>query len=308
MSRCYSFTNSKKGIRVYSRDVPVLVFEKAFDSGLLYKESQNTGEMGLQGEMGPPGRQGDMGLQGEMGPPGRQGDMGLQGEMGPPGRQGEIGLQGPQGEMGPPGRQGPRGADGKNGSDGKDGIVSFPIHAPIGDFPMFAFTGSDGGETSGLGYSDNGDLLLIKDGIPRFKIGKDYVDLCNSLSQVKHKSAIFKGSSTVFTLRLSCNSSYMVNIRTIVTKLSPSSSVSNSYYQGIATITVDSNGDVNLNVPSESVFSSGFSWRWKIGPNLVEFFFNGEESTSTEGKGEQLFSVNGRLDILSNGDTKFECF
>ncbi len=308
MSRCYSFTNSKKGIRVYSRDVPVLVFEKAFDSGLLYKESQNTGEMGLQGP------QGEMGLQGEMGPPGRQGPQGEMGPSGSQGPQGEMGLQGPQGEMGPPGRQGPRGADGKDGNDGKDGkdgsdgVVSFPIHAPIGDFPMFAFTGSDGGETSGLGYSDNGDLLLIKDGIPRFKIGKDYVDLCNSLSQVKHKSAIFKGSSTVFTLRLSCNSSYMVNIRTIVTKLSPSSSVSNSYYQGIATITVDSNGDVNLNVPSESVFSSGFSWRWKIGPNLVEFFFNGEESTEKEGKGEQLFSVNGRLDILSNGDTKFECF
>jgi hypothetical protein len=212
------------------------------------------------------------------------------------GKQGEQGLRGPTGPTGPTGDSGKNGADGK---DGVDGIVIFPIQAPIDDKPSYGFLNKD----SGLGYSDNSELLLIHNGDPKLKIGKDYVDVCGSLSQVKHKKMAFQDKGTIFTLVLTKSFSYMVNIRSIVTGLEKG----DAYYQGIATIKVDTNGDVSLNVPSESVFSDGFSWKWKIGPCLVEFQFEAPLNDQSNQSDSPVYHASGRLDILSSGDTKFIC-
>jgi hypothetical protein len=267
MSRCYSFVNRKNCISVVSRSVPL--FPCLIEGPLDIKESP----------LGPLSTGGPQGLEGPQGP---KGDTGLEGPKG------DTGLEGPKGDtglVGPPGRQGPRGASGP---------VNFPIYAPCSSgssgssVAMFSFTGTN----SGLGYNDTGDVLILKDGVPKFKVNEDYVDLCNCISQVKHKKVTFIGSDTIFTLRLKPGSSYMANIRAIVC------GSETSYYQGISIVTVDENGSVKLNVPSESVFSSGFSW--KTGPNLVEFLFTGSDT--------ETFSASGRLDILSSGDTSFSCY
>lgn len=138
------------------------------------------------------------------------------------------------------------------------------------------------------------EFVLIKD-----EIKEDYINLYNCTSKIKYKKITFNSNTVVFTLNLNPKSSYMANIRVIVSKEGQISENSVVYYQGIATITVEEDGNVNLNVPSESVFSLGFSWIWKIGPNLVEFHFSGKEN--------QLYSASGQLDILSNGDTKYTC-
>ena len=256
------------------------------------------GDKGDRGEDGKDGMKGDKGDRGEDGKDGMKGDKGDKGDRGEDGKDGMKGDRGNKGEKGDKGDKGDRGENGvkgKDGAKGKDGVVDYPINAPIDDKPMFSFSGSN----SGLGYSDagtNGNLLLIKNGIPRFKISDDYIDICNSLSQIKHKKIVFNGSSSIFMLKLTSSSCYMINIRVIITSKNKPS----RYYQGIATVNVDSEGDVSLNIPSESVFSSGFSWNSKIGPNLLEFFFTGDP--------EELFSASGRIDILSSGDTSYECF
>jgi hypothetical protein len=194
--------------------------------------------------------------------------------------------------------QEPKGIE-NDGPQRNDGVVIYPIFAPINNLAAYGFTGTN----SGMGCSDNGELLILKDGFTKFRIGSDYIDLCNCLSQIKHKKIKFDCNVAIFTLHLNPNSSYMVNIRAIVSKGETSSGnpeISDSYYQGIATIKVAGNGNVHLDVPSESVFSSGFSWNWEIGPSLVEFRFSGMEN--------QVYSASGRLDILSSGDTKFSCF
>jgi len=267
-----------------------------------------TGPMGLQGDQGATGPQGPMGLQGDQGPAGPQGDRGATGPQGPQGLGGPVGPkgntgpegptgpQGPQGHPGPPGNPGldgdtgPTGPPGKDGADGKDGVVDFPIKAPIDDQPTYGFVD----KKAGMGYTDNDVLVFVHGGNPKMCIGKDYVDVKGCLSQVKHKKMIFQGKAAVFSLTLHPGNSYMANIRAIVT-----STGIDSFYQGIATINVDSEGDVNLSVPSESVFSQGFSWKWKIGPSKVEFQF---EAASGD---ENMYTATGRLDILSSGDTEY---
>jgi len=254
MSRCYSFVNRKNCISVISRDLPLL---PCLTDPLFSRGS-------LEGPICP------------------KGDQGIEGPIGPSGAAGPKGDQGIEGPVGPPGRQGPRGANGP---------VNFPIYAPCsGSMAMFSFTGTD----SGLGYSDTGEVLISKNGVAKLKVNEDYIDLCNCISQVKHKKVSFAGSNVIFTLNLTSGVSYMANIRAIVTK----GDTETSYYQGIATVTVDGNGNVQLNVPSESVFSSGFSWKTSL--NVVEFIFSGSETDT--------FSASGRLDILSGGDTTFSCY
>jgi hypothetical protein len=138
-------------------------------------------------------------------------------------------------------------------------------------------------------------ILLQNNGSSKIRIGEEYVDVCNCLSQVKHKQLGFKKESVIFTLSLTAGSSYMANIRTIVTEEGKRSE--DAFYEGIATIRVDPTGDVTLNVPSEAVFTPGFSWRWKIGPNKVQFTF--------ESSRDSKFQATGRLDILSDGDSTF---
>jgi len=74
--------------------------------------------------------------------------------------------------------------------------------------------------------------------------------------------------------------------------------VGNSYYKGVATINVSDNGEVSLNVPSEAVFSQGFAWVWKVSPNVVSFQYESADSAENLGSSS-------KVDILSNGDTKF---
>lgn len=145
-----------------------------------------------------------------------------------------------------------------------------------------------------MSYEGN-TILLQNNGSSKIRIGEEYVDVCNCLSQVKHKQIGFVRESIIFTLSLTAGSSYMANIRTIVTE--EGKRTEDAFYEGIATIRVDPTGDVTLNVPSEAVFTSGFSWRWKIGPNKVQFAF---ESTY-----DSKFQATGRLDILSDGDSTF---
>ena len=87
----------------------------------------------------------------------------------------------------------------------------------------------------------------------------------------------FDSTTTIFSLNLNSDYSYLVNIKCIVT------GEKTFYYQGIATI-----NNNTIDFPSDNIFSNEFSW--KLNDNKVQFIFTSLGS----------FHVTGTIEVLSD--------
>ncbi len=98
----------------------------------------------------------------------------------------------------------------------------------------------------------------------------------------------FTQSSRILRLSLEAGKSYMCELQVLV-----AAGIDSAFYKGTAQILVDDTKAVSLSVPSESIFSEGFMWKWSVEPGIVEFHFESDKNVE--------FTCKFNVHILSDG-------